>query len=300
MSPLVVTGATGFLGRHVGRELVRRNTPFRVFVRSPARAADYERDGVPLTAGDLRDAAACRAAVQGARAVLHLAAAADVSDPAVNRAVNVDGLGTLLQACRDEGVHRFVFVSSTCAARPLRDAYGETKRLGEELVRASGLDATILRPTMIYGRGSKEFDTFVGTIRWSPVVPIIGPGTNVVQPVWVGDAVPTLLDVVGSEATSGRTYDLAGPHPVTFDGLVQLVARVIGRRRVILHVPAAPVLLAARVLGRLSTHVPLTVDQVMAFLQNTEVDIAPLRAAVGFAPRPIAEGLARALAPEKA
>ena len=117
-----------------------------------------------------------------------------------------------------------------------------------------------------------------------------------VQPVYLGDAVAAILDVICSPKTAGKTYDLAGATSVSIAGLVRLVCQTLGlRRRIILPVPVAPALLAARVLGRLMRHVPITVDQVMAFTQDTVVDIEPLREDIGFAPKDLAEGLALAL-----
>ena len=293
---VLLTGATGFLGSHLGREMLRRGVPFSVLARSPRRAAFYLEQGVDVRLGDVTRPGDCRQALRGCRSLVHLAAAADVSDAAFNRAVNVDGLRHVLDACREEGVRRVVFLSSTCAGRPLRDAYGETKLEGESLVRESGLEATILRPTMIYGRGSKEFSTFVNVVRWSPVVPLVGDGRKVVQPVHVDDAVGAVLGCLTSAATVGGTYDVAGPAPVSFDGLVGLVRRTLGLGpRLVLHVPPAPVLLLARALGAVLTHVPVSVDQVLAFLQDTVVDIAPLRRDLGFAPRPLETGLAQVL-----
>jgi nucleoside-diphosphate-sugar epimerase len=170
---ILVTGATGFLGTHLGRELRQRGMAFAVFARSAQKARSYLDAGIEVCRGDLLDRASCDAATRGRDVVLHLAAAADVSDAAVNERVNVGGLQTLLRACCDNGVRRFIFVSSTCAGRERRDAYGETKLRGERLVRDSRIAHTILRPTMIYGRGSKEFETFVRVIQLSPVVPLI-------------------------------------------------------------------------------------------------------------------------------
>jgi nucleoside-diphosphate-sugar epimerase len=296
----LVTGATGFLGGHLCREMSRRGMGFAVLARSRQKAGPMAQRGIEVRWGDLGDEEACARAVRGQAAVIHLAAAADVSDAAVNEAVNVKGLGRLLSACRREGVRRFVFLSSTCAGRAHRDAYGETKRVGEELVKGSGLDFTILRPTMIYGAGSKEFETFVEVVRRSPVVPIIGSGRHVIQPVHVDDAVGVILAVLGREACLGRTYDVAGGTRVSFDELVELVRTTLRlRRRWVLHVPAAPLLVLVRALGRMWTHVPLTVDQVMAFIQDTVIDLAPLERDVGFAPRPLDLGLRQVLSPAR-
>jgi nucleoside-diphosphate-sugar epimerase len=276
---ILVTGATGFLGGYLCREMLQRGMRFCAFARSKTKARHLLDFGIEVATGDLENAKAC-------------------GDAAVNERVNVGGLRNIVSACREQGVRRFVFISSTCAGRPRRDAYGETKRLGEEIVRESGLEFTILRPTMIYGAGSKEFATFVNVIRFSPIVPLIGSGRNVIQPVFVGDAVGAILDVLARTACVGRTYDLAGGTRVSFNAFVLLVRRTLGLGpRVVLHVPAPPMIAAARWLGRFAVHVPLTVDQVMAFIQDTQVDLMPLTRDIGFAPRGLEEGLRLALGP---
>jgi nucleoside-diphosphate-sugar epimerase len=301
--PILLTGATGFVGSHVARELRRLGARLVLFARSERKAEAWRGQGVEVRLGDLTDSNACARAIAGCASVLHLAAAADVSDPRVNQRVNVEGLENLLAACRSAGVRHLTFVSSTCAGRPKRDAYGETKLLGEDRVKASGLAFTIVRPTMIYGRGSKEFETFARAVRLLPVVPLIGNGKNVIQPVFIDDAVfvlAALAQATRPQAARGMTYDLAGPEPIAFNDFVQAVARALGRRRrPVVHLPPAPLLLAARALGRLATHVPLTVDQVLAFLQDTRVDLEPLRRHLGFVPRALDQGLPLALsAPE--
>jgi nucleoside-diphosphate-sugar epimerase len=294
---ILVTGATGFLGRHLTDEMSRRGWSYAVMARSRVKAAGFEAREVEVVHGDLTEAGDCHRACRGRDLVVHLAAAADVSDHALNRRVNLDGLLHLIEACRANGVARILFVSSTCAGRKIRDAYGETKRQGEDLVRDSGLFFTILRPTMIYGRGSKEFDLFVRAVRWSPVLPLVAGGRHLVQPVYLGDAVAAILAVAGCTRSAGKTYDLAGPTPVSIAELAQRVARVLGRRRrIVLPVPLGLALAAARGLGSLMSHVPVTVDQVMAFAQDTSVDLGPLREDIGFAPRALAEGLQLALA----
>jgi NADH dehydrogenase len=289
---ILLTGATGFLGSYVSREVHARGLDFVALARSEEKARWHRDHGVAVRRGDVTSLDDCRKATVGRDVVVHLAAAADVSDPEVNRRVNIGGLENVLRACEEAAVAHLVFLSSTCAGRKHRDAYGETKLEGEGRVRASKVPFTILRPTMIYGRGSREWDTFVNAIRWSPIVPIIGTGRNVVQPVYVGDAVEAILRAATADEAFGQTYDLAGATSISFDDLVERVRRTKGLGpRLVVHVPVAPMLLAARLLGRLATHVPLTVDQVMSFIQDTEVDLGPLARDLGIHPRSLEEGL---------
>ena len=222
---------------------------------------------------------------------MHLGGAADVSDPAVNQAVNVDGSAALGQAAARAGVRRVVLFSSHCAVRPMQDAYGRTKLASEEAMAASGVPLVVFRPTMIYGEGSKEFTTFVRAVRRLPLVPIVGDGAATIRPVFLDDVLPAIVEAL-RRPVAGSTFEICGPGPVSFDQLVALIAGHLGRWRRPLHVPGSLALLGARLLGRLLRHPPITVDQVMGFLQHTVADEGPAASALGFAPRAVEDGLA--------
>ena len=268
---------------------------FCALVRETSDTRHLESLGVEVRRGDLTDFASLAEALDGCGGVIHLAAAADVSDPKLNHLTNVEGVANLIMACEAAIATRVVFVSSNCAIRKYRDAYGMTKREGEKLFEASSLEVTVLRPTMIYGSGSKEFATFVNAVRRLPLVPLIGPGIYHIQPSFVGDAVPAILAAFERPAAVSKFYDIAGPESVTLNDFTQKVADALGRRARVLHLPSSICLLAARGMGAVLKHPPITVDQVMAFLQDTEADIAPARNELGFLPRGLEEGLRLAL-----
>ncbi len=290
--PVLVTGSSGFVGLHLVPALMQRGRDVRGLVRKSERGAPLKAAGAEIVVGDLLDPSSLARAVQGCSAVIHLAAVADSSDPDLNERVNVGGSRSLARACSDAAVPRILNISSTCAGRKLQDAYGETKQRAEHEFEIEGLEVTHLRPTMIYGLGSKEFDLFSGVIRRAPRVPIPGDGTSVLRPVFVHDAVELLLRILDRDDTAGRTYDVAGPETISFNDFIGAVGRAMGRSTKPLHVPAAVALAGARLLGRVMEHPPINVDQVMAFLQDTEVDIEPARRDLGWAPRPLDEGLA--------
>ena len=124
-----------------------------------------------------------------------------------------------------------------------------------------------------------------------PAVPIPGTGRSILRPVYLGDLLDLVERVLERDVAVGRTYDVAGPEPVTTGELVELVGQYQGLRRRIIPLPAGPVILGARILGRLTERPFVNVDQVMAFLQDTVVDIEPARRDLGFDPRPLEEGL---------
>lgn len=293
---ILITGATGFLGGYLCREMFKRGINYSIFIRSPQKAKWFYEQNIEVFRGDISNFEQCRQALENQDILIHLAAATDISNPQINEQINIQGLKNLLQASRQSGIGQIIFLSSTCAGRACRDAYGETKLRGEELLKQSGADFTIFRPTMIYGKGSKEFDLFVQVIKYSPIVPILGSGKNVIQPVFVEDAIEIIIASISNAVAVGQTYDLAGPAPISFDDFVEMIGQILAlRRRTIIHLPAAPFLSMSKLLGKFFSHVPITVDQVLAFTQNTEVDLNPIRQDFNYSPRTLSEGLALVL-----
>ena len=286
-----MTGSTGFVGGYLVPALLKRGDVVRCLARTPSKAESLADAGAEIVRGDLLDRASLDRAVRGCDAVVHLAAVADSSDPELNERVNVEGTRALGDACVEAGVRRIVNVSSTCAGRPLQDAYGETKARAERQLDRPELAVTHLRPTMIYGHGSYEFDLFARVVQRAPRVPIPGDGRNVLQPVFVEDAVAVILRCLDTDASVGSTYDVCGPESIEVNDFIGLLGRVQGRTARPLHVPAKLALLGARVLGRLTARPFINVDQVMAFLQDTHVDIQPARRDLAFDPRPLEVGL---------
>ena len=289
---VTVTGSTGFVGSYLVPALLERGNTVVALARNPARAEALGRAGATVVSGDLLDPDSLERAVTGSEAVVHLAAVADSSDPDLNHQVNVVGSRNLVAACRTTGVARIVNISSTCAGRELQDAYGRTKLEAEAEFTGDGIRYTHLRPTMIYGHGSKEFDLFAGLVRRLPRVPIPGDGRAVLRPVYIDDAVNVVLRVLDRDESVGRTYDVAGPAPITIDDFIRLLGHSQGNRSRGLHVPAGAAILGVRLLGRLQKHPFINVDQVMAFLQDTKVDIQPARNELSWDPRSLEEGLA--------
>ncbi len=167
---IAVTGASGFVGRYLVPALLERGDRVRALVRRADRGKALKQAGAELIVGDLLQPASLVRALNGADAVVHLAAVADSSDALLNEEVNVGGSRNLAQACAEAGVERVVNFSSTCAGRKMQDAYGRTKREAEDEFADEALRVTHLRPTMIYGHGSKEFDLFAQVVAKLPRV----------------------------------------------------------------------------------------------------------------------------------
>jgi predicted dehydrogenase/nucleoside-diphosphate-sugar epimerase len=289
---VLVTGASGFIGQPLVRDLVARGHSVRALVRrAPGTAAPPQ---VEYATGDMTDHASLERACAGMEAIVHLACATGVADEAVVRAVNVDGTRALLDAAKRQGVRRFVFVSTISATRKRMGPYGRTKREGEAMVAASGLEWVTLRPSLVYGSSSIGlFATLAAYLRSLPVVPVIGNGKIELDPVHVDDVNAVIVESLTRADVVGKTYDVLGPERVTFNDFLALVSRSLGIRKPVIHIPGPIALLMASMLGMVSKHPPVSVDNVLGMISPAQVDKEPLQRDFRRAWIRLAEGLAR-------
>lgn len=216
---------------------------------------------------DLLTPATYERELAGAGTVLHLAAATGKAAPADHFRINRDGTRVLVEQCRRAGVRRFIFVSSIAVTFPDIRAYpyARSKRDAEAVVAASGLDYTIVRPTIIAGPGSPVL-TGLRRLAGLPVVPVFGPGTARVQPILVGDLAECLLTIVANGGGE-RVVELGGPDILTIEELLGELRRAsqLGQMRAA-HLPLGAVIPVLTLLESIAYRfLPVTVGQLSTF-----------------------------------
>jgi NADH dehydrogenase len=269
--PIFLTGGTGFIGRRVVRALAQANDrPVRCLAR---------RDGMLEVApnihpvrGDLEAPASYAAALQGVEQVLHLAAKVGRGRPEEYVRANLQATRSLLQACRDAGVGRFVYVSSIAAIFPDKTGahYAVSKWQTEDAVRASGLDYLIIRPTFVFGDDSPIWNSLAG-LAALPVLPLLGSGRIRVQPIHVDDVAAYLIATLDESAFANREVELGGPDIVSFEELLRRMHRAQrgGEARVV-HLPGRAAIGVLSWLERLvGRPLPVTAGQLAAFVNDS-------------------------------
>ncbi|HKI91620.1 MAG TPA: NAD-dependent epimerase/dehydratase family protein [Gaiellaceae bacterium] len=294
---VLVTGATGFVGAHVVHALRARDVPVRALVRDRGRAGRLAAWGVELVEGDVTDAGSLQAACAGADAVVHLVAIIKGS-PAEFERIMAQGTRDLVAAAASANVRRLVLASALGLDERTKDAvpYYAAKWEMERAVREGAVEHVILRPSFVFGRDGGVLPTFVRLARLAPVTPIVGPGTQRLQPVWVEDLAETFVRAIELPEAAGRVFEIGGPDAPTWNEFWAQLKRVLGVRRPSVHVPFGVMRLQAALLERLPA-APVTRDQLTMLALGDNVVTDPAAAEMFDLPLvPLDEQLRRAAA----
>ncbi|MCB9898402.1 MAG: NAD(P)-dependent oxidoreductase [Planctomycetes bacterium] len=286
---ILVTGGAGFLGRRIVAGALAAGHTAAVTSRRPESVRDLP-PGVDAVGCDLRQRASLEAVLAAQRpdALVH-AAAVIANDAPDLVAVNVDATALLCSVLAARGGTKLVFVSSFAAEDTPSTPYSESKLAAEEVVRASGVPAVVLRPTLIYGPGdAANTQTLVERMRsgsqWLPA-----GGRVRIQPVFVDDVAAAAVAAAERDVAVGRTYRLGGAEPVSVRAYREAVRDASGGRAAIRAIPLPLFALLARGLALAGKRGPLGV---LAFhTSDHAVDSSAARTDLGFAPRGLAEGL---------
>jgi NADH dehydrogenase len=234
---LLLTGATGSIGSRLLPQLLASGEDVRCLVRDPRRLGSHRVD-VQIALGDLADLAdphTLRQSLRGVDTVIHLAAT--IRDQPPRRLEELNGLATvrLLQAAERAGVRRFVFFSALDAGAAQRTRFFRAKWVAERAVESSPLETSVFAPSIVYDR-SDPWITLLRRFSFLPVLPVSGEGRAAFQPIWAQDVAECVVAALREERLRPR-YELAGPETLTYDEMSDLVSRIAGRPRELVHVP---------------------------------------------------------------
>ena len=251
MNNILVLGGTGFVGRHVCEKIQREGWRSTVPTRRALNAAAVQHlPRLTVIEADVHDEASLRRLLPGHDAVVNLVAILHGNEASFERA-HVTLPATLARACHATGVRRLVHVSALGVALDGPSMYQRSKARGEEVLRAAGLDLSILRPSVIFGAGDRFLNLFAQLQAVFPVVPLAG-STARFQPVWVEDVASAVIACLRDSglpmSSVGQTFDCAGPEVLTLAQLVHIAGEFGSRARPVLPLPRALGQLQARLM----------------------------------------------------
>ncbi len=295
MSTVLVTGASGFVGSHVVPELLGAGHRVVALVRSPKAGEAVLRrlpaalaTGVELRTGDVCQPATLGPALAGVDAAVHLVAIPrDWNGGRDLLRVNLGGTQSLVAAMEKAGVRRLVHLGALGVADREELHYAKSKARAEAAVQASGLDWTILKPSLQFGPGDGFFNTVAGLVRLPvPLVPVPGNGASRFQPIHAGDVALCVRLAMERPATIGGVFELGGPRTWTYREITAEVARALGRRRLVVPLPVPLIRLAAGTAEVLRLRFfPVATDQLRQLALDNVGPLDGVERAFGFVPR---------------
>ncbi len=278
--PILVTGATGHTGRRLVKALLGRGVRVRILTRDPARFNIELRRQVEVCRGDVTDPESAQAAVAGCGAVVTV--------------THIKFAAAIIGAMKATGVRRGVFMSSTRRFTRFVEETARHVMAGEQAVEESGLDWTIIRPTMIYGGAQdNNLEPLLQTLKKWPVFPLPAGGKMLWQPVFTWDVVAALIAALERPASIGKAYTIAGPEAITYRQMIETMLREAGLKRRLIPLPLG---LARGVvtLHEKTTRYPMVkVDQIRRMEEDKNFDFGEARRDLGFDPISFEEGIRR-------
>jgi uncharacterized protein YbjT (DUF2867 family) len=281
-----LTGATGFVGKHMLRRLLDEGHSVRALVRDPAQAANSAQGSVEFLAGDVVSGAGLDAAIAGCDAAIHLVGIIVEKGANTFEAVHHIGTRNVVEAAKRAGVRRFIHMSAV-GVRPDGVAeYQTSKWKGEEEVRQSGIPYCILRPSLIFGPGDGFVTQMTEIMRKSPFFRTVpGDGSPRFRPIFIEDVTFCFARALVTEAATNQTIELGGADELSLNEVLAEIARCAGVRKPAAHIPMPLTLLGAAVLQTILPDPPVTTGQLRMLKEGSSCDIGPMQRIFGVTPR---------------
>jgi nucleoside-diphosphate-sugar epimerase len=297
---ILITGGTGAMGRVLVRRFLDKGKQVRVLtLPGDPQAPSVAALGAHVVFGDVADPAGLDGICNGVETVYHCAAVIIAFDDKQYRRVNAEGTRNMVLQAQKSGVRHFVLVSSASVTYAKTTAYSRSKVEAENIVTASGLNWTIVRPTLVYDEtGGLEFRAFLEYLNKFPIVPFIGVGKATKRPVHVDDVIQGLEALFDRSLTYGKIYNLSGGEPITMIGFARLCLRLSGEEhKLILCIPVWLCMILSAVLGLVMKKPPLRWPVIAGVIQDANLDPTDAIKDLGYSPARISEKLKDCLKP---
>lgn len=287
---ILITGATGQVGKKLITSMENSGHKIRILARSSQIAPKINNQKNECAFGDLENSASLEKATANIDTIIHLAAITHTNDQKLYYRINTEGAKNLLAAARKNSVKNLIFISSRTAGIE-GGAYACSKLLAEKLVKKSSLNWVILKPSEIYGASGKEaISKLMNIIKKSPIVPIIGDGKYLLNPVHIDDLVQAISAIINKNIYPQKIYTIAGPEEISYNDLVDKLAKILKVKIIKIHIPIFLAKFAAYLFFLLKKDI-IVMDQIPRLLCEKTGDIAEAKKDLGFNPRELEMGL---------
>lgn len=287
---ILVTGGTGFVGSHIVRRLAREKIKTRCLVRTGSNVNRLKEPEIELAYGDLTDKESLNKALEGVETVIHLIGIIVERKGATFEIIHTQGTMALVEACKDAGVKRFIYISALGARENARSRYHRTKWDAEQSIITSGMEYVILRPSIMIGEGGEFITMLSGIIQKAPVIPVIGAKSKL-QPIYVENTADCVLRSLAQPKIANRIFEIGGPEQMTYRELYITLAQVLNIKKPVVEIPVWLIWPAAYILEQAMEKPALTTQQLMMLQEDNICDIREMQEAFGLQLMPFREAL---------
>lgn len=299
---VILTGANGYLGSYVARELLQRGYGVIACKYPHYASVIISHELMEYVEVDITDPAEQQPALQQALtgkkvvALVNAAALLGSSDYEANFKVNALGVVNMMDFCRLHGIRRFIQISSVVVLKKIKGPYGITKLKGQELLMESELDYTVFIPAMILGPASLGLNRVLKNVfRFPLFVPLIGTGKETQHPIYVKDFARAIVDSIGSEKSNRKVYEIAGDTVISFRDFIRLILKHYQKKRIFAFIPAFVAFMLGKFFQKVQKVPLFTAEHVKGILQDSILDTSAIKADLGFEPAPLETALNESL-----
>lgn len=277
---ILLTGATGFLGEFVLKELVAKGYDVTCFVRKTSNIDTIKKLNVKYAYGELDDYKSLCEALKGKKALINIASLGFGHAP------------NIVNACEEMNVARAVFVSTTGVFTKLNPSSKAIRLEAERLIKKSSLDYTIIRPTMIYGTpGDRNMWRLVKYLKRLSILPILGNGMYLQQPVYVKDLAGAIVRAYETPISIRKAYNISGAKPLTYNDVVDITAKALGKKVMKIHIPMKLSYNLLKFYEKLTSKPILKAEQVLRLNENKDFSHEEAKKDFGYNPSSFEEGI---------
>jgi len=277
---IFVTGATGFTGSRVVPLLLKEGHQVRCLYRPSSDRSFLPQPEIEWVTGDLSDSESLSKAMQGTDALINIAS------------LGFGHADSIITAAKNAGIKRAIFISTTAIFTKLNAKSKKVRVAAELTIESSGLKYTILRPTMIYGSPrDRNMWRLIRLMKISPIVPIFGDGKYLQQPIFVDDVAQAVVSCLTNDKTIGKSYNIAGKQALTYNQVIDTIAKQMNKRIWKIHIPSKPVVGLLTLFEKIRIPFPIKAEQVLRLNEDKAFSYEEASRDFGFSPRSFEEGI---------
>lgn len=277
---ILVSGANGFTGRFVCKELIKRKINFSVVLRPGSNYQWFKEKNIFVFYADLNNSAELTKVLDGSHIFINIAS------------IGFGAAKTILNSCKNSSIERVIFISSTSLFTNLNSKSKNIRLEAENLIKKSNLNWTILRPTMIYG--TPDDRNMIRLIKWIdkvPFIPIFGKGNSLQQPIFVGDLAWSIVEIINNKKTFNKIFNLSGKEPITFLRVINIISSHIGKNPLKIYLPYLFFAKIIKFFELLGIKFFIKSEQIKRLNENKTFSYSGAAEVFGFKPKDFSEGI---------